>query len=450
MLDPVRRLIHQGWFWMGAGVILFSLVVVAVVAGNAEMNAWVKSDHLRELLNRETSKGLKLDGNYAPLTRVGWLGMQTGSFTGTNGQKVIVKVEAQDISGWFNPLGIALHRWQVDDIHIKRGTVMIQKTEGSGKKSPGMPWWGLFWPYRVQLQDVKVADADALFLLKDKEAGIYHTVLEITPNGHDFEYDARGGEFRTPLSPPLVVQHLHMLIRKPKLTCEEFLLGDDPAHPEEQLRMTGEAGLQEDRSIKVAVDLTSLKLSPWLPEKLRAHVSGEASGHLDYASTGTGMETADARGHVQIVNGLLHELAPVRHYIALTGSPDPGDLSLKVCQTDVSYKEGALAAENLKVECEGVFRLEGTLRATKDGALTGEMQLGLTDPYLSWLPTARSAIFTRDDGPYHFATVHFSGTTQKPQQDLTDRVTKEVEKSPKTELKLFFHAASNWFDLDAD
>ena len=63
---------------------------------------------------------------------------------------------------------------------------------GEPKGPPPIPWWAIFWPYRVQLEDVKCDDADVLFKLQEKESGIYHTFLEITPNGHDFEYDGKG------------------------------------------------------------------------------------------------------------------------------------------------------------------------------------------------------------------------------------------------------------------
>jgi hypothetical protein len=431
-----------------AAVLVVIFVSLVLLWANGKITAWVDGEKFRAMIDQETSKGLKLEGHYAPLTRVGWLGMRCDSFLGTKGAKTIVSIDAHQISGMFNPLGIALQRWELDNLHIHSGTVMLQKTEATpGAKPPSKPWWGWFWPYRVHLSDVKVDDADILWQLKEKESGIYHTFLEITPNGHDFEYDARGGEFKTPLTPTLQVQHVHMLIRRPKLTCTELLLGDDTAHPEEQLRAHGEAGLQDDRSIKLLVDFTSLKVPPWLPEKLQTHVLGQASGHFEYASSGTGLETGEGHGHMAIANGVLHELAAVRRYVVLTGSPDPGDLVLKVCEADLTWKQGGVSAENLNVECEGVFRLEGTLGMDRDKNLSGNLQLGLTDPYLRWLPNARQDIFSRDEGDYHFATIHFSGTVEKPAEDLSGRVTRLVEKSPKTELKLFFNEAGSWFDF---
>ena len=441
----------QQRFAVIAGSLAVMVFLTASVFLNGWITSWVESPSFQSMLDRETSKGLKLKGSYAPFHRVGVFGLRTDSFTGTEGAKTIVTLQAQDISGTFNPLGVALRRWEIDSMHITSGSVTLQKTDaepGVSKGVPWPPWWALFWPYRVHLADVKVDDANILWKLRDKESGIYDTRLEITPNGRDFEYDAHGGDFKTPVTPSLEVVHAHILIRKPRLYCSEFILGDDVAHPEQTLRIDGDAGLQDDRSVRLKIDLTALKVAPWLPKKLRDHVEGQASGHFDYTSSGTGLETGKGVGKIFIVNGILSGLAPVHQYVVVTGSPDPGAMMLKVCQADVQWDAGAISAKNIEVECDGVFRLTGTLTIAADQTLSGQVEFGLTDPYLRWLPTARTAIFTRDEGPYHFTTIHFSGTAQKPEQDLSPRVAHEVGKSPLLALKLFFNQAGEWFDFN--
>jgi hypothetical protein len=293
----------------------------------------------------------------------------------------------------------------------------------------------------VELEDVQCPDADVLFKLRDKESGLYHIVLEITPNGRDFEYDGKGGTFKTPMTPALNLEHVHLLIRKPRLYCQTFILGDDPDHPEHRLTLTGEAGLQDDRSIHVAAKIESLAVSPWLPEKLRDHVRGQMSGHLDYHSTGTGLETAQASGSIEIADTVLHELPAIEQYVKSTSSPYPGrDLQLQACRSDVHYDQGALRVENLQIECRGVFKVTGHLSMTKDKVLDGDLVVGLTDAYLKWLPRLETEIFTQRDGNFYITQVHLSGTLQKPKQDLTGRVVKELEKSPLTAVKLFFNS----------
>jgi len=432
-----------------AGVLVVLLTILLLL--NPMFTPWVEGPGFREMLDRSTSKGLKLKADYDQLQRVGMFGLKADSFQGTDGTKAIVSLEAQGITGTFNPMGMILRYWEIDSLHLKSGRVMLQTTEptpGASKRAPWPPWWAMFWPYRVYLADVKADSADVLWKLKDKESGIYGTHLEITPNWKDFEYDAHGGDFKTPLTPPLNVVHAHILVRRPRLYCSEFILGDDPVHPGQQLRMEGDAGLQDDRSMHLKIDMASLKVAPWLPAKIRPHVEGQANGLFDYSSTGTGLETGKGTGKIDIANGVLRDLPQVHQYVTITESPDPGDLALKVCRADLRWEAGAMSAENIEVESKGVFRLTGTLTIEADKRLHGEVELGLTDAYIRWLPTARTAIFTRQEGAYFFATIHFSGTAQKPQQDLTERVAQEVAKSPLLAVKLFFNQAGEWFSFD--
>jgi hypothetical protein len=433
-------------------VVIAGLILIVLLVGidllNRAATSVVEGGKFREMLEKETAKGMHFQSaHYAPITRVGVFGMKADSGTGEKGFKTIVSMTGNHVTGSFNPLGIFLKRWQLEFLHFDSGTVMLQKTDSNpnAAKPPGQPWYLFFWPDHVYLKDIKVDQADVLFKLQEKESGIHGTFLEITPNGRDFEYDAKGGTFKIPVAPQLNVEHIHLLVRKPRLTCNTLVLGDDPAHPEEQVRIEGEAGLQQDRGITAQADFDHLQVAPWLPENMRSHVLGRFNGHVDYKSTGTGLETSQAEGDLSVIDGVLHGIKAVKTYVDATRSPDPGDLKLEACQVHVRMNLGAVSLEKIEVESQGVFRLTGTIHMAKDKSLSGELQLGLTSPYLHWLPTAETAIFTRTEGPYHFASVQISGTSQKPHQDLSARILKEIGNHPLVALKLFFNGSGDLF-----
>ena len=144
---------------------------------------------------------------------------------------------------------------------------------------------------------------------------------------------------------------------------------------------------------------------------------------------------------MNVEGAVLRNLDIIKQYVKTTGSPDPGDLHLDVCQTDVSWQQGAVTAENLKVECPGIFKLTGTVSVAKDKTLSGELRLGITDAYLKWLPRAKKEIFTDNEKGYHTTTITLSGTMGAPHQDLSSRVMKEISKSPGTVVKMFFNFA---------
>ena len=430
------------------GLILVVLLVVAFV-GNSALTSVVEGDKFRAMLEKETAKGMHFEtARYAPITRVGLFGMRADSGEGDKGLKTLESLKGEHVTGAFNPLGVFLKRWQLQFLHFEHGVVRIQKTEGTPDQQPppGPPWYLFFWPDHVYLKEVTCDHADVIFKLKEQDSGIHDTYLEITPNGRDFEYDAKGGTFTTPDTPTLNVEHIHLLVRKPRMTCPTLILGDDPAHPEQQVRVTGFANLQQDRSIQIAADFDSLNLAPWLPGKLKSGVSGKFSGHVDYKSTGTGLETATAQGRIAVADGkLLSGLKALRTYIAATKSPDPGDVPLDVCQTDVTLDQGAVSLENIQAGSKGIFRVSGSIRMARDKALSGELELGLTEPYLRWLPSLEKDVFTGRDGAYYTTTIHISGTSEKPQQDLSARLTAELERHPFTALKLLFNSSSVLF-----
>ncbi len=82
--------------------------------------------------------------------------------------------------------------------------------------------------------------------------------------------------------------------------------------------------------MRLKIDLSALKVAPWLPEKLRAHVEGEANGHFDYTSTGTGLESGSGKGNISIVNGVLRSLPLVVHLLQKLLIIRKGDIPLQL------------------------------------------------------------------------------------------------------------------------
>ena len=438
-----NNLPRQRWLSLRCGGSALLLLSIVVLVGNHFATRFLESERFRGLLNRETSKGLKLQANYAPLRRVGLLGIAADDFRGIAGNRTIVSMQAEGITGQFDPLGLALRRWQIDAIRIRQGTVKLQKTEpipGAPKGPTPIPWTALFWPYRVYLQDVQVSAANVLFQVKGREAGVYQTFLEITPNGRDFEYDARGGELRTPLSPTLVVQHLHLLIRKPRLYCPEMVLADATGH---LLQIEGDAGLQDDRSMQLHADSHDLALAPWLPDSIRRYVRGTVQGHIDYQNAGVALSTAEMQGRCALDQLALINYPLMRKAMEITASPNSGaNLPIDICQMSFTTQDGVTTIQHILVQSKGIFRVEGSFRVAQDQHLAGELALGLSAPYLNWLPRARETIFNERRGEYHFTQVHLGGTVQHPKEDLSGRVLHQVETSPLTAVKLFFRSAT--------
>src|SRR5881394_2177834 len=109
------------------GVVLGAISVaagVAVALVNPRLTRYVESDAFRAELEKETAKGLHFPvGTYAPIRRTGFLSAAADRFRAQSGRKALSSIDARGITARFNPLGIFLRRWQLDEVHIDGGEV---------------------------------------------------------------------------------------------------------------------------------------------------------------------------------------------------------------------------------------------------------------------------------------------------------------------------------------
>src|SRR6476646_2922012 len=196
------------------GAIVF-LIAATLVSVNPAVTRYVESDAFRTELEKETAKGLHFPaGSYGPIRRTGILSAATDNFRAANGRKAMTAMEAHGITARFNPLGVFLRRWQVDDIHIDGGEVGIQVYDPKPEPSPSKPWYHVCLPNRVYLRQVWSEPADVTWRFRNEKGGFFGTRLQITPYGRDFEYRATGGTMKGALIPDLALRHLHMRITK--------------------------------------------------------------------------------------------------------------------------------------------------------------------------------------------------------------------------------------------
>ena len=156
--------------------------------------------------------------DFEPIKRTGALTAATNGFTAQEGRKALRSLDAHGIQAKFNPWGVFLRRWQLDEVHIGGGEVGIQVYEPKPEPSPAKPWYHVFLPQRVYLKRVESEPADVTWRLRGERAGFFGTRLLITPHGRDFNYQATGGTLKMALIPDLPLRDTRLLITKTRLT----------------------------------------------------------------------------------------------------------------------------------------------------------------------------------------------------------------------------------------
>jgi hypothetical protein len=370
---------------------------------------------------------------------------RTGSFTaasdrfeGLKGRKALRSIDARGITARFNPWGVFARRWQLDDVHINSGEVMIQVYEPKPEPSPAKPWYAVFLPDRVYLKHVEAQPADVTWEFRGKRAGFFGIRLLITPHGRDFNYQGTGGTLKMPVIPELELRQTHLLITKTELTLYDLDLG-----PEDEARgrihAEGKAGTREDRSVEFKFRFHSLPLESWLPAAWSEHFrGGVAAGDVRWSGKDTKLENSNGDGTLRVAGASIENLPFLQEVAAITKKKDLERLRLTSCSVKYNWSYPRITCNDLLLEEKGKFCVEGEVTIRRK-ALRGTVELGVAPEYLDWLPKPEE-VFTGKRRGYLWTTVHLSGTLDAPEQDLSPRIMQVFKESPTSYLGLLFRA----------
>ena len=346
----------RGRFWLLflIGVVLATIIAVALV--NPRLTRYLESEGFREELDRQTSKGLHFQGRYKAIRRTGFLTARTEGFSGEKGVKAIKTISTGEVDAKFNPWGVFLRRWQLDYIRIPSGKVEIQTYEPKPENKPPKPWYAIFLPDRVYLEKVTCDAADVTWQLRGRKAGFFQTRLLITPHGRDFEYRASGGTMKTGMVPDLSLRQVHLLITKELLTLYELELAPD-SESEGRIRVKGQAGMKQDKSLSVEMNFSSIPVDPWIPEAWARLFRGVASGDVVWNGRDMTLESSSGRGAFRIEGGRVAGAPFLDDAAALTGRKSIEDIKLNRCSLEFEWKYPRAKIKQIEIEAEGVFRI---------------------------------------------------------------------------------------------
>jgi hypothetical protein len=419
------------------------LAIVAAVIVNPQLTRYVESQAFREELDRQTSKGLHFHGQYKAIQRTGLLTARTEGFTGSDGVKAIKAISTGEVEAKFNPLGVFLRRWQLDYLRIPSGTVEIQTYEPKPENKPPKPWYAVFLPDRVYLKEVKCDVADITWQLRGRKAGFFKTRLMLTPHGRDFDYWANGGTMKTGMVPNLALRQVHLLVTKELLTLYELELAPN-SESEGRIRVKGQAGMKEDKSLSVEMNFSGIPVDPWIPEAWASLFRGVASGDVVWKGSDMRLESSSGRGAFRIEGGRVAGAPFLNQAAVLTGKKSIEEIKLNRCALEFEWKYPRAEIKQIEIEAEGAFSIQGAARID-DQSLSGSVQFGVTRKYLEWLPRAEE-IFAREKGRLSLDDCKTGGEraiTSGRSESACGRV---VEEMPGTAVGIFFRQVGEWFE----
>jgi len=422
-----------------AFVIVATMSICASLWLNPRFTRYVESDRFRAEIEKETGRGLHFpNSQFAPIRRTGLLNTRSESFQARDGRKAITTLDAQSITAQFNPLGVFLRRWQIDNLQIDRGEIGIQVYEPVPEPAPVKPWYHIFLPDRVYLKRVWSDSVDVTWPMSGTTGGIFRTRLLITPHGRDFEYRATDGTLKNPGMPELAVHQIHLLITKTLFNLYSLDLhsGEGNIHGE------GTTAISDEKHADFSFKWNDVPVREWVPKTWSGSFAGAATGDLRWTGNDYKLVAATMTGTVDVKGGRVSNLKFLDQIAIVTNRRDLAQLELDECKTRFKWRQGDCELNDIALEQAGKFRIQGTVSFSKN-SLGGTLQIGLSPTYLVWLPHPEE-VFSRRSGGYLWTTVHLSGNLESPQQDLSPRIVAALKDSPAALLSAAFRALAAW------
>lgn len=568
----------------GFSRVLRSRILWAVVVGGVllAVGAWlfglrllqpvlrkeVASEGFREMLSREVSKSMKVDGTFSPLKlEEGWtVTAESFASKGWPGE-AIGALDAEGIRGVFDPEGIFRRVWQMDLILIDKGRFELRQPDDALKRPPPppgkRPWYAALMPQRFHCRWIDCPDAEVSFPLGDATVELRNMQLGATMIGQNFKYYGHGGDLVFPRLPAMAVDALEVYVTREMVDVGYAYLRQKEGAG--KMFLTGRMGQREDRSIDAQVTLEEMDVSQMLPGDYGEIVHGLISGEAKYQRDTDG-KNATGSGSLRLTQGtvshweFLDRLAEkqdnpslkkfdldlvtldytlndevievtnlvldVRDKIQLKGSASWGiederaaididveRMMLEAC-LPVTFKnkvDGVLSGtiswrwtgdemgrgsgggtfrlkggrlkgfkfqrflarffkedkyldfpvqrasldwehseqkgtvvRNVDIYAKDIAGLRGELRVAPDGSLSGVVYAGVTEGALTWLPKATETVFPKYEDGMYWAKVTLSGTEEKPENDLTEQILRQLRKYPLAMAVLVARGLSWW------
>jgi hypothetical protein len=422
-----------------AVAVIVAVIGIAFVPINSALTSYVESPRFLELMEEETARGLHFpSGQFAPIRRTGLFSAQSESFKARDGRKAVTSLDTGGIATRFNPAGVLLRRWQIDDLHIDHGKVDIHVYEPKPEPRPVRPWYFVFLPDHVYLKRVWSDAVDVTWPARGEPGGIFGTHLVITPNGRDFEYHAVAGTLTNPFMPKMAVRQVHLLITKQLFTLYTLDLGSGDG----SIRGEGTTAISGEKRADFNFKWNDLPVHEWVSKTWSGNFAGAATGDLHWTGNNYTLAAATMMGAIKVNGGRVSDLKFLDTIAAVTKHDDLARLKLDVCRAQFRWQQGDCELNDILLEQTGKFRIEGTV-AFSERALGGALQIGLTRQYLDWLPHPEE-VFSRKAGGYLWTTVHLSGTLEAPKQDLSPRLIQSLTESPGALLGADLRALGVW------
>jgi len=383
-----RRWLKRLLIVLGILILLLAIAgIVVFIKGPDWLKSTVASDGFRQMLSREVSKALKVEGEFAPLTLEGWTA-KTASYesTGEPGQ-AIGALNAYGIEGTFVPAGVLKSQWLLSLIKVERGEFVLREPNDALKKPEKKgpkPWYAFLMPAEFHVDWIDCPEADVKFPLGGVTGGLKSVQLGATMIGRNFQYYVKNGELSFPGYAPLQVDALGIYVTRNVVEVQYGYLRA-PKGDGGKLSLSGRMGQRSDKSIDAKVTVEEFGLEPFLPKEVRPYLSGKITGDFSYRVDKTG-QNANGEGKLSWTGAGLGDWGPLEDAARVPGRSDLTKLKDQKVELNYTLEDNLFKIPELGFEAAGKVRFSTSVEYDLKNA-TGKLNAKLQDmPVSVWLP----------------------------------------------------------------
>lgn len=411
---------------------------------------FISGPGLQQLLSEKISTPLKVNGQLLPLNIEETHITSQGYAAKGSPESIITEIFTENISAQVQWKPLLQQRLIIDSVSIEKSRLSLRELSAlnpSDLSIPSLPensatgnsWLSSFHPKKIEIRHIILKDLSLTLPLKP--SGKSHLTLnnielhlEPITNLHDnaTSWKIYGKNGTVTLPHPDQQNQTNPL--NLTATIDFFTLSTSPSEmklTDLKLNLKDGGTLQTSGTIllptptspleaKLNYQAEKINTTPWLTEDWKARLTAtiDSKGTFTYKNSSPALQ-----GTIKSTDSTLQGL-PILHEIAsITRLQDFLTLRLHQAESSYTWTPDNLSLTDLTLESSSLLKITGNTRIIQK-KLSGLLEIGTIDSALTYIPGAKSQVFTRESPPYRWASpaMTLSGSTDNIKEDLTPRL----------------------------
>lgn len=193
-----------------------------------------------------------------------------------------------------------------------------------------------------------------------------------------------------------------------------------------------------------SVTAQRLPLGAYLPVSLAGGLTGELGGAADWTWRGTDLGNGRGGGNLEVTGAQIDGFKFQQFLDRFLKTDRYARITVSRATATWRQDDDGIHLDNLDVLAPGQAGLRGSARVSPDGSLSGTVLAGLPASSLAWLPEATGTVFAQAADDLHWCVIELSGTVEKPRNNFTAQVMRQLGKHPLAFADLAVRGLSWW------